>query len=185
MQLAALGYLYPHRRGVDIVRGMLCINTSKHPNNFGWWSDLLSQMAAMNQYTLSTYNSIIPEEGVQWAQLPDSDQLARLHGKFWGVSMQDEETKWRKTQPNEEPLNVDVDNQKPEEHEKVEDDIGPGSYILTLGIPGIEVSQLWVRQEYIRAYDYCEKYLDACIKATLTPSVVLTGQPGIGASRTS
>ena len=136
--------------------------------------------------TLSTYHSIIPEEGVQWPRLPNSDYLALFHGKFWGVKMKDEEMKWRLTQlPEEKPMDVGVDKPTPEENKKEVDDIGPGSYILTLGIPGMEVSRLWIRQEYIRAYDYCEKYLDACIKATLTPSVVLTGQPGIGASRTS
>ena len=154
------------------------------------WNNLLSQMAsstAMEQDTLSTYHSIIPEEGDQWVRLTNSDQLAQLHGKFWGVNMQDEETMWRETQPEEEPLNVEDDNQKPEEHEKEEDDIGPGSYILTLDIPNmpLEVSQLWIRQEYIRVYDFCEKYLEACIPANLTPSVILTGQAGIGSSRAS
>jgi hypothetical protein len=28
------------------------------------------------------------------------------------------------------------------------DDISPGSYILTFGIPNMEIPQLWVRQEY-------------------------------------
>ena len=139
----------------------------------------------MEQDTLLTYNSLIPEEGDQWVRLPNSDQLVQLHGKFWGVnSMQDEETKWCEMHPEEEPLNVEDDNQKPKEHEKEEDDIGPSSYVLTLDIPNmpLEVSQLWIHQEYIRVYDICEKYLEACIPAHLTPSAILTGQPGISLS---
>ena len=132
---------------------------------------------------LSTYRSIIPEDGDQWIQLPKSHYLSQLHRKFWGVSMKDEETKWRQAQPPE-PMDVDVDNQDSEEHEKVEDDIGPGSYILTLDVPNMQVS-LWVRQEYIRVYNYCEDYLKAYKPSTLAPSVVITGQPGIGEYRAS
>lgn len=46
--------------------------------------------SAMEQDTLSTYNSIISEEETQWVTLSDADPLAQLHGKFWGEDMQDE-----------------------------------------------------------------------------------------------
>jgi hypothetical protein len=141
--------------------------------------------SAMEQDTLSTYHSIIPEEEeIQWVPLPNHDKLVQLHSKFWGENMQNEETKWRETQLEKEPTNIDVDNQTPEDVQE-EDDIGPGSYILAIDIPGMGVPHLWVRQEYIRVYKFCEEYFDSRKEADLTPFVILTGQPGIGESRAS
>lgn len=50
-------------------------------------------VSAIEQGTLSTYNSIISEEGAQWVKLSDADPLAQLCGKLWEENMQDEETK--------------------------------------------------------------------------------------------
>ena len=61
------------------------------------------------EHTLSTYRSIIPDEQAQWNQLGDADMLVRLHRKFWGVNMQDEERNWRATQPEHDSMTVDTD----------------------------------------------------------------------------
>ncbi len=128
----------------------------------------------MEQNSLSTYDSIIPEYSQVdvdlWYRFGNTDALAMLHAKFWRKSMEDEEKEWRKTQPENELMNADVD----------EDAIGPGCYILDFGIPDIGRSKLWIRKEYIRLYDFCEKYLESHRTKQVPPSVVITGQPGIG-----
>jgi hypothetical protein len=133
----------------------------------------------MEQDTLSTYDSIIPEHGPQWTRILDSTSFAQLHAKFWGADLQEEETRWRKTQSEDVPMNVDVDNETAEEED--DDETGPGCYILRL--PDIAgANAIWIRQEYIRVYNFCEEYLKFCRTNLLQepPSVVVTGQPGIG-----
>ena len=134
----------------------------------------------MEQDTLSTYNSIIPEDVPQWIRILDSESFAQLHAKFWGADLQEEETRWRKTQSEDGPMNVDVDNETAEEDE--EDETGPGCYILSLPWMRDTTKTIWIRQEYIRVYDFCEEYLKFCRnnKLQASPSVVVTGQPGIG-----
>jgi hypothetical protein len=132
----------------------------------------------MEQDTHSTYDSIIPEYGPQWTRILDSEPFTRLHAKFWDASMQDEERKWRETQSKDVPMNVEVPTAEVDE----EDETGPGCYILRLPWTRGTTKTIWIRQEYIRVYDFCEKYLNFCGTNSLqeTPSVVVTGQPGIG-----
>ncbi|KAH9080202.1 hypothetical protein EDB83DRAFT_2513110 [Lactarius deliciosus] len=78
---------------------------------------------------LSTYDSIVPY--YCWRMLDGTHVLAMLHDKFWAKSMEDEEKEWRKAQPENELMNVED-----------EDAIGPGCYILDLGIPG---KSYWVQ----------------------------------------
>jgi hypothetical protein len=60
-------------------------------------------------------------------------------------------------------------------------DIGPECYGLDPGID-LKNSELWVRQDYIRIYDYCSKrHEEGPTSVTKMPrSVVITGQPGVG-----
>jgi hypothetical protein len=49
----------------------------------------------------------------------------------------------------------------------------------------LETQRLWVRTDYLRLYDYCKFHCDFVEKSQeqgpkLAPSVVITGQPGIG-----
>jgi hypothetical protein len=42
-------------------------------------------------------------------------------------------------------------------------------------------SKLWIRKDYLRIYDFCEsrcEYVGS--KLPRAPSVVITGQPGVG-----
>jgi hypothetical protein len=133
----------------------------------------------MEQDTLSTYSSILPEHGPKWTRLLDSESFAQLHAKSWGAHMQEEERKWRENQSEDVPMNVNVDNETAEEED--EDETGPGCYILKFPAMA-DMNPIWIRKEYIRAYDFCEKYLVFCRNNPLhqPPSVVVTGQPGIG-----
>jgi hypothetical protein len=50
----------------------------------------------------------------------------------------------------------------------------------------LRTRRLWVRTDYLRLYDYCKFHCDDVEKSeikwrpTTAPSVVITGQPGIG-----
>ncbi|KAH8996620.1 hypothetical protein EDB92DRAFT_1793737 [Lactarius akahatsu] len=78
-------------------------------------------------------------------------------------------------------MNVDKDDNA-DEGEGEGDETGPGCFIFKFGIPGIWRSELLVRKEYIRLYEYCDKYLESRRNNQKPPSVVITGQPGIGKS---
>ncbi|KAH9009391.1 hypothetical protein EDB84DRAFT_1280496 [Lactarius hengduanensis] len=80
--------------------------------------------------------------------------------------------------PENESMNVDKD-EDPDEGEGGE--TVPGCYILNIGIENIW-PELLVRKEYIQLYKYCKKYLRSHRDDPKPPSVVITGQPGIGKS---
>ena len=106
------------------------------------------------------------DDSALWSKLEDDDQLSQLCSKYWGKNIEDEAKQWRKLHPIvDDPTN----------------DIGPGCYALDLGIAR-HPSKLWVRQDYIRMYDYCsQRYAEGPSSATnMARSVVITGQPGIG-----
>ena len=103
----------------------------------------------------------------------DGTPLALFHKKFWGKSMKDEESEWRKSQL------IDQD----EETTDADDDIISGCYVLNISIPHIPVSHLWIRADYIRVFNYFQAFFDTHAKPMAkVPSGVLTGQPGIGES---
>jgi hypothetical protein len=112
--------------------------------------------------SLSTYDSIIPRYGAQWEKLDDNDALMQLHRKFW---LQGIKNKLLCIHDAEEGN---------------DDDIGPGCYLLDLEVPELGRSMLWIRNDYIRLYKCCNEYLESCRNEELPPSVIITGQPGIG-----
>ncbi|KAI0248219.1 hypothetical protein BJV78DRAFT_1239036 [Lactifluus subvellereus] len=120
-------------------------------------------------FTPSTLDSV-------WAalKLPGNHPLSQLRDKFWNYSVEQEQIEWRRNHPEGETMKVDQDD------ESIASEIGPGSYPLDLGIKGLEQSKLWIRQDYIRIYNYCQQFYDKLGGDDLPPSVVITGQPGIG-----
>jgi hypothetical protein len=102
-----------------------------------------------------------------WTKLKDNDAYSLLHSKYWGNKIDEEAREWRELQPT-----VEVDRTH---------DIGPGCYGLHLGVE-LRDSELWVRQDYIRIYDYCsQRYEEGPTTTSERPrSVVITGQPGVG-----
>jgi len=98
--------------------------------------------------------------------LYNNHPLAQLHSKFWGMSMEVEESEWRRTQtPYESQLEVH-----------------PGCYVLDIGIKHLPFLKVWIRAEYIRIFDYVERHYNHDRVHNLAPSIVVTGQPGIGES---
>jgi hypothetical protein len=111
----------------------------------------------------------------------DNTPLALFHEKFWGKSMKDEESEWRKSQIRTDQDQDETTNQ--EEITDMDDDIIPGCYALDISIPRIPVSHLWIRADYIRVFNYFQAFYDKHAKPMAkVPSGVLTGQPGIGKS---
>ena len=114
----------------------------------------------------------------RWTKLDNTDQLVELHRRFWfeGVHRDD-------------LVNVHEDEvaDQSDEDESVEEDDDHGirsGYLLDLG-KAFRDSNVWVRKEYIRMYSRCTKHFETnpCKrKRTLqsNPSIVITGQPGIG-----
>ena len=55
------------------------------------------------------------------------------------------------------------------------------TYVLNIGIKGLERSKFWIRADYIRVYNYLETINDGTSEAEgVAPGAIITGQPGIG-----
>jgi hypothetical protein len=119
--------------------------------------------------SLGTIASVfIEKRDSSWHKLKRSHRYYKLQSTFWGKRIEDDAQRWRESHPD---VKDDDDN-----------DIGPDCYALDLGVPRLKSSKLWVRNDYVRLYDYCttrhgtgpqEAGEDA-------RSVVITGQPGVG-----
>ncbi|KAF8523117.1 hypothetical protein BU17DRAFT_64015 [Hysterangium stoloniferum] len=117
-----------------------------------------------------------------WVKLAPNKPLGQVHTKFWGTSMKDERDAWSKAdgQGALKELAMDVDDDG-------EAEILPGCYSLGIGIKGFTREFIWVRAEYIRIFDACQRQYEETITPTPgcyfsgePPSFVITGQPGIG-----
>ena len=75
-----------------------------------------------------------------------SHDFSNIHAKFWGVGIYEDDVKWLLTQPEGQLMDVDGS------------EVGPGCFTLDLEIP--IVSNVWVRKDYLRIYDECQKYCD-------------------------
>ena len=116
---------------------------------------------------LSAFSESDRNARTSWIKLEDNMKLSQLQSKFWGKSIEEEAKEWRESNPT-----VEVDRTN---------DIGVQCYGLDLGI-GIKNYKLWVRQDYIRIYDYCVKQHaeGPSFSGDTARSVIITGQPGVG-----
>lgn len=125
-----------------------------------------------------TMDSIIfPHYQDGWKKLVEPDPLVQLHHKFWVKG------NYNKL------LNADLDEGATQAvssatgtaEDEDDSDVGPECYVLETGIPGFQPPNIWVRREYIRVYKHCVDYFkpENTNKHT-SPSLVVTGQPGIG-----
>src|SRR5260370_32085777 len=63
----------------------------------------------------------------------------------------------------------------------VDGDIGPGCYVLDIGIDNLRFQKIWIRSDYIRLYDHCDyRYRLSFGLNRRSSCVFITGQPGIG-----
>ena len=142
-----------------------------------------------------------------WPILDNDDPLALLHAKFWGKNLADEEQQWLNAQQACPDTGSDFGLRDQEKEERIDavvnektvadeaavvdetmdertamdpdDDIIPGCYMLDIGIDGL-MSKLWIRAEYIRAFNFVNAYYDKPSSILRAPCVVVTGHPGIG-----
>jgi hypothetical protein len=63
-----------------------------------------------------------------------------------------------------------------------DNEIDTDCFLLDFDIGLLGRSRLWVRKDYIRIYEYCNRYCEDVEDngQHVPPSVVITGQPGIG-----
>ena len=98
--------------------------------------------------------------------ISNNDRLAKFHAKFWGVADTGGE--------REDDNDMEIDDSAAED-----DDIIPGCYVLDSGIRGAE-GKIGVRADYIRIFRFAEKFYTKHVSNSLSPCLVITGQPGIG-----
>jgi hypothetical protein len=116
-----------------------------------------------------TLASVFLLEGAEasWSKVEEDHRLSQLFSKCWGKVIEHDAKQWRKSHSS-----VKVDRTV---------DIGPQCFGLNLGVR-VKGSKMWVRQDYIRIYDYCSERHAAgpSSQEETARSVVITGQPGIG-----
>jgi hypothetical protein len=117
-----------------------------------------------------TLASVFLFEGASasWSKLEEDHGLSQLCSKYWGKDIEHDAKHWRKSHSSVR-INRAVD-------------IGPKCFGLDLGV-NIRCSKMWVRQDYLRIYDYCStrRHEEGPSSATeRARSVVITGQPGVG-----
>ena len=115
---------------------------------------------------------ILPEYKAGWTKLTDHvNPLVELHRRFWTQG----ESRTILLNPRE------LGDQRGGD----DTDIGPNCHILNIGILTLGPTKLWIRNDYIRLYKHCEDHLESRRDRPKSPSVVVTGQPGIGRSSVS
>jgi hypothetical protein len=113
----------------------------------------------------------VPE--TPWPKLDPIEVLSKLHAKYWGEDIHKDERRWLEMQTGGQLTPTDAS------------EVAPGCFALNLDIDFLYPSSLWVREDYIRLYDYCSVYCDKAQNSRnrRAPSIVITGQPGIGRYR--
>lgn len=89
----------------------------------------------------------IPERINMWQKLKDGEPLVKLHAKFWGKGMLQEEASGqsRLTSGLGEKEDHDIDKSMEDDtDESIEDDTKNG-YVLVLGNDAFDIESIWVR----------------------------------------
>ncbi|KAN0123632.1 hypothetical protein V8E52_002964 [Russula decolorans] len=116
-----------------------------------------------------TLASVLHRKGpsASLSKLEEGHRFSQLCSKYWGKVIEHDAKQWRKSHSSVK-VNRTVE-------------IGPKCFGLDLGI-NLKCSKMWVRQDYIRIYDYCSERHEAGPSSATerARSVVITGQPGVG-----
>jgi hypothetical protein len=125
-----------------------------------------------------------PDDTPPWLKLSDSHPLSELHTKYWSHPIQGNEPELQP--PSESQAISDEGQAMDDDSGEGQREIGTGCFVLDLGIESLQTQTLWVRMDYLRFYEYCNLYCNSVLDSQLghrpktAPSVVITGQPGIG-----
>ena len=105
-----------------------------------------------------------------WPKLDADECLSMLHAKYWGKDIREEMRQWQEKQTRGQPLNTDQST------------VLPANFALYLDIDDLNISSMWVREDYVLLYDHCIAYFNQpkIRPSPMPPSIVITGQPGIG-----
>ena len=105
-----------------------------------------------------------------WYKLDDDRCLSMLHKKYWGKNIIEDMHQWQEIQTGYQPMDTDQSN------------VSPANFPISFDIEDLDPSGLWVREEYVLFYDYCVAYFNKpnIRSAPEPPSIIITGQPGIG-----
>ena len=131
---------------------------------------------------------LYPRHKAKWEKLDESDDLlVRLHRKFWldgnydaSMNASELDTDYKTVEPMEGIEDGEGPAEVIEGIAEDNDDVGPECCVLDLETPKPGFSKLWVRKEFFRMYDQCKDHFEAHHAADQSPSVIVTGQPGIG-----
>ena len=98
-----------------------------------------------------------------WPKLDTLHPLSELHAKYWGKNI-DKEARG-------EPMDINAGGEGVS-----------GGFALNLGIDSLETSKIWVREDYTRIYEFCDKHSAEVQNDNFeqAASIVITGQPGVG-----
>jgi hypothetical protein len=128
-------------------------------------------MAAADPSATASLTSVfrIQSAAESWYPVPDDDPFLLLHRTFWCKPIV---TVSRQSPHDDDLMDVDED----------EDEVDSDYFTFNLDNPEISTDAILLRQEYPRFYDLCDSYCDRRKSGFLkkAPSVVITGQPGIG-----
>ena len=102
-----------------------------------------------------------------WPKLKSNQDLSMFHAKYWGKDILEDKRKWLETQNGGHRMDTDE---------------APANFALYFNIDGLNAPSVWVREDYMLLYDECMAYFNRPrVKSNvMPPSVVITGQPGIG-----
>ena len=100
-------------------------------------------------------------------KMDDGARLSVFHAKYWGVGIEQDESKW----VGAHSQLMDTSNSE----------VVRGCFALDLDDDSLAPSKIWIRKDYLRIYDFCERRCEYIRdNLHLAPSVVVTGQPGLG-----
>jgi hypothetical protein len=137
-----------------------------------------------------------PREKAKWEKLDGDEEEVQLHRKFWvqceynklfNVEEEAAEDDERAAKVIDA---VEIAKRVAEVIEGItgvvegaaEDDdaVGPECHLLDIGILDPGRWKIWVRKEFIRMYKRCKDHLETNRHESQSPSLIVTGQPGIG-----
>jgi hypothetical protein len=134
-----------------------------------------------------------PREKAKWEKLDGDEEEVQLHRKFWVQCEYNKLFKVEEEAAEDAELAakvidaVEIAKCVAEVIEGVvggaaedDDDVGPECHLLDVGISDPGRWKIWVRKEFIRMYKRCKDHLETNRQGSQSPSLIVTGQPGIG-----
>jgi hypothetical protein len=103
-----------------------------------------------------------------WIKLEADEIFSMLQAEFWGKDILEEKRKWQETQTEAHQMDTDE---------------ALANFAFPFDMESADVSNVWVREDYVLLYDECTTFFadpDNKKFRRRPPTIVITGQPGIG-----